>query len=325
MISLTRAGFLGALILSGYPNSPLCAAEGAGGTYLLGSKGSMAGFLPPPGTYVQVSDYYYSGKTNGTLEFSGVTLAGGISADAFYKLPTILWVTPVTVLGGNLAFSATTPIGSKDVGAGVSLDAGGVVISTNLQDDDLAFGDPVLGAMIGWHATNWHWNAGVLYNAPVGFWQRGNLSNIGFNRSSLDVTAAATWLDPKFGLEISSAAGFTFNFENPTTNYKSGTEFHLEWAIIQNFSKSFGVGLVGYHYQQITGDSGAGAALGDFKGRVTGVGPAVNYNFALGQIPVSTSIRYMKEFDVENRLRGDAGLFTLTMPLSVTPLPTPMK
>jgi len=41
------------------------------------------------------------------------------------------------------------------------------------------------------------------------------------------------------------------------------------------------VGLVGYFYQQITGDSGSGAMLGDFKSRVVGIGPQAGYFFEL--------------------------------------------
>jgi hypothetical protein len=313
---------LAALLLvgsTGLAANSVQSAEGATGTYLLGYKGSMAGYLPPPGVYVQDTNYLYSGQTNTTLRFAGLTIAGGVNADAFYKLPTLLWVVPQRIFGGNFALSATAPIGWKDVRAGISLTGpGGTTISSNLEDDDTAFGDPVLGATLGWHNGNWHWNVSALYNAPIGFWQKGNLSNIGFHRSSIDTTAALTWLDPAKGFEVSAAAGFTFNFENPATSYKTGTEFHLEWAVVQNLSKAFGVGFVGYHYQQVTGDSGAGAQLGSFKGQVTALGPAINYTFQLGQIPVATSLKYLKEFNVKNRLEGDVGMFTLTVPLSVT-------
>ena len=131
----------------------LRAAEGAVGFYLLGSKGSMAGVVPPPGTYVQNIKYYYSGNTSGTLDAFGLTIGGGVQADAFYDLPVGLWVAPKEVLGGNLAFTLITPIGWKDVSAGLDLSGpGGTVVSTGLQSDDLAFGDPVPGALLGWHA-----------------------------------------------------------------------------------------------------------------------------------------------------------------------------
>ena len=69
----------------------------------------------------------------------------------------------------------------------------------------------------------------------------------------------------------------------------------------------------------MAGDSGSGARLGDFKGRTFAIGPVVNWNFLLGQIPVSTSFKYFRELDVKNRLEGDAGFVSLTMPLSAGP------
>ena len=57
-----------------------------------------------------------------------------------------------------------------------------------------------------------------------------------------DTTGAVTWLDAKMGLELSSAVGFTFNGENPDTDYTTGTEFHVEWALVQHFSKTFSLG-----------------------------------------------------------------------------------
>jgi hypothetical protein len=81
-------------------------------------------------------------------------------------------------------------------------------------------------------------------------------------------------------------------------------------------SKSFALGLVCYHYRQVTADSGAGAILGPFEGRVSALGPAINYAFNLGQIPISTNLEWMKEFDAVNRLEGNAAFLSVTMPLS---------
>jgi hypothetical protein len=50
---------------------------------------------------------------------------------------------------------------------------------------------------------------------------------------------------------------------------------------------------------------------------VTALGALLSYNFALGKIPVSTQWIYFHEFDVENRIEGDAGLLTISMPLLV--------
>ena len=71
--------------------------------------------------------------------------------------------------------------------------------------------------------------------------------------------------------------------------------FHHVFHLL-HFSQKFAVGVAGFHYQQVTGDSGAGATLGAFKGRVTALGPVMTYNFNLGKIPVSTQLTWMHDF-----------------------------
>ena len=297
--------------------SAALAAEGGTGWYLLGSKTELSGYLPPPGVYAQSLNYYYTGSANVDLSVAGLTLSGGVDADAFYSLPTALWVLDQPILGGHLALSATAPIGWKDVRAGASLTGpGGAAIGTDIGDEDVNFGDPVLGATLGWHEGKFNWTLGALVNVPIGYWEKGNLSNIGFNHWGIDTTVAMTWLDPELGAEISTSAGLTFNFENPDTNYTSGTELHAEFAITKFVSPQFSFGLVGYYYDQITGDSGAGAKLGDFKGHVVGIGPAVNYTFMAGETPIATNLRYFHEFDVENRLSGEAFFLVVTVPVT---------
>jgi hypothetical protein len=80
-------------------------------------------------------------------------------------------------------------------------------------------------------------------------------------------------------------------------------------------SQQFAFGVTGYYYQQLTGDSGAGAVLGDFKGRVTAVGPIVTYDFKIRDISVSSNFRWMHEFNVERRLEADVIFATFAVPL----------
>jgi hypothetical protein len=319
-----------ASILSG---GKALAAEDGKGFYLLGSTTSLAGIVPPPGMYGVSYKYFYSGSASGGAAISealgqigNVTLQADVDVDAdvFIDVLTPLWVLPTTVFGGNLAVGALVPIGWQDIDVDINALAtltlaNGTVLTQGqrlrLGDDVTAFGDPVALAMLGWHQGNWHWKVAGMLNIPVGQYDKNDIANMGFNRWAFDANAAATWLDPTRGHEASVTAGFTFNGDNNDTNYKTGTEFHVEFALMQHFSKAFSAGLAGYHYQQVTGDSGAGATLGSFKGRVTALGPQINYNFQLGQLPVSTSLRYFHEFDTKNRLEGDAGYLVVTIPL----------
>ena len=318
------------------------AAENAAGIYLLGTKTTMAGFVPPPGTYFVDVNYFYAGDASGTAA-AGVALRRlgnltglppptltaeadiKLNGDAQVAMPTVLWVAPGKVLGGNVGFGAIIPVGRKAID--VDIDALATLPlprlnrtlqvgrQFNFDESTTDFGDPVANALIGWHEGNWHWNIGTLINIPIGPWSTQSDTNLSFNHWAVDTTGAVTWLDPKSGWELSSAAGFTFNWENPDTDYTTGTEFHVEWALLQHFSKKFALGVTGYYYQQVTADSGVGAKLGDFEGRVTALGGILTYDFALGKIPVSTQWSYFHEFDVENRLEGDAGVLTIVVPL----------
>jgi hypothetical protein len=42
------------------------------------------------------------------------------------------------------------------------------------------------------------------------------------------------------------------------------------------------IGAVGHAYQQLTGDTGDGAVLGDFESRIFGAGPQIGYSFPIG-------------------------------------------
>jgi hypothetical protein len=327
-----------------FPAESVFAAEDAKSVYLLGATASMAGMTPPPGTYVSSFKYIYSGDATGsaalsrTLHQADITLPSEatlqVNADirvravAALDVFSALWVAPEKVLGGNFGVGALLPVGYQSVDADINARAAltfpnGFTLANGktfgISDNTFAVGDPLATAFIGWASGNWHWKLTGLVNIPIGAYSKTELVSMGFNRWAGDLTGALTWLDPTSGVEVSLAPGVTFNGENPDTNYKTGTEFHLEGAAMQHLSKAFAVGLAGYYYKQITGDSGAGAVLGPFKGEVAAIGPNLTYNFQVGAVPVLTSVRWLHEFDATNRLEGDAGFLTVTIPLGGAP------
>ena len=46
-----------------------------------------------------------------------------------------------------------------------------------------------------------------------------------------------TYLDPKSGNEFSVALGFTYNFENPHTDYQNGVDMRLDWGASKFLTK----------------------------------------------------------------------------------------
>ena len=320
-------------LITTIPSPPARAAEDAKGFYLLGSLASGAAIVPPPGTYLVNYKYYYGGDASADPARSVVANDLGrfeldvdvdVRADIFLEVPSVFWVAPRKLLNGRYGFALLTPVGYQDISADVSALASLTLqdgrsfqrgATFGINDDTFSFGDPLILSFIGWDRGNWHWRLASLTNIPIGAYDDENVANMGFNRWGTDIHGGFTWLDPNIGFEVSATAGFTFNGRNPDTDYKTGTEFHVEYALMKHFSKAFSAGLVGFHYQQITGDSGDGAELGDFKGRATALGPSLNFNTQIRSIPVSTSLRWYHEVDTKNRLEGDSVYLQTTMPL----------
>lgn len=301
------------------PVQPVNAAEGGSGFYLLGQRGQGAAPVLPEGVFFSMPTYFLSGDVSGSqpLEAGGFSTLG-LDADVLVAMPTTLWMTPVNFLGGGLGLSATLVYGKADLSAdiGISIpEIGDFGVTTS--DDRWAMGDPVLSAFLGWNGENYAYTLTTSVNVPVGDYDLGRLSNVAINYWALDVTASGTWMFPESKIELSAATGFTFNDENDDTDYETGTEFHLEAAAHYQFSPTFSAGLNGYYYNQVSGDSGKGATLGDLKGEVTGIGPGLSGTFMLGPAPVSVSFRYYHEFNAKNRLEGDSAWLTFTLPLWV--------
>lgn len=315
-----RAGFvLGAMVSCGLAGQDAVAAENGAGFYLLGGRGPMAGYLASPGVYFESDTYVY----DASLDAKKLLPAGGrIVADVRSQVRADFlsgtWVTPWQFLGGHLAVGATMPVGYVRVSAGVEYDAPATrqIINQALRDSATIVGDPVVSAMLGWHSGKFHWTTGVMVNMPVGDYRDGELANLAFHRWASDLSGALTWFDPDTGIDLSTAVGMTFNGTNNATDYRTGTEFHVEWAASKALTSALSAGVIGYHYQQLTGDSGAGATLGAFKGRVTALGGTIAYNFEAGTTPVTARIKVLREFEAENRTCGTVGLLTVALPLT---------
>ena len=108
----------------------------------------------------------------------------------------------------------------------------------------------------------------------------------------------------KTGTELSIVPGIMANAQNTATNYTTGTEFHMDWMVNQFLAPTFAVGVQGYVYRQITGDSGSGARLGSFKGEGNGIGGALMWVPVIGKTPVKMVAKVMHEFGVKRRFKG---------------------
>jgi len=297
------------------------ASESGVSFYLLGTGGPGAAVLPPiEGVFLSNTAYYYHGSTDADRQFPiGGAVVAGVKASIAADFATVLWVPSTDFLGGTVGLGGAVALGQPwvDVSA-VLVGPRGRQFNLSRKDTDFIFGDPILLAMIGWKRGNTHFELSNMLNVPIGEYREGGLANLAFHRWANDISAAVSWHDPKSGWDVSAKSGFTLNGENHATDYDTGTEWHLEAAIEKQLTPAWSLGVQGYHFAQVTGDSGAGAVLGPFKGRVTAAGATAAYNFKImGKIPATLRLHGLKEFDARNRMEGHSIFLDFTMPLHV--------
>jgi hypothetical protein len=226
--------------------------------------------------------------------------------DLVFLAPTYTFATPV--LGGQMAIGVTSIFGRLDTSINGTLTAAAGPITVTrmgaIQDTLTSVGDLYPMATLKWNSGVNNWMTYLTGDVPVGDYQSGRLSNIGIGHGAIDGGGGYTYLNPLTGHEFSAVAGFTYNFKNPDTQYRSGVDFHVDWGASKFLSKQVFIGLVGYAYQQITDDSGQLPILGGFRSRVVGMGPQVGYIFPIGNMQGYLNLKGYGELDASNRPSG---------------------
>jgi len=293
------------------------AEEGGSGHYMPGGMASFVDALPgKPGLVVGNFFNAYDGSTNISrqLPFAGLVVAG-MDATAYSDTVLALYQTSLKLLGGSYTLGVAIPYVWLDVKGHVTTGGGTRKVSSSVN----GIGDITLYPfMLGWTALNGDlkYDARLGIYAPTGSYKKGRLANVGKNYWTFEPAVTFSYISSKIGLELSAYAGVDFNTENHETDYRSGTQFHLDLTVAEHlplFSGLIGVGANGFYYSQITGDSGSGARLGDFRGRTLGIGPVLSYATKIWKKDLVAEVKWLPEMDVEKRLKGDIVWFKLGM------------
>jgi hypothetical protein len=280
------------------------ASESGVSTYKTGLLDMFAGYLPRPGTGVSKT-YFVYGDSSGDV----VTADGKIEINArvhsYIVVEELFYGTKLSLLGSNWA------LGVVELGGVLSGNSkvGPTAIAARRWQTSTVGGlcDIILVPIaLHWNFGQFHLMSAASGYAPTGAYDKQRMLNLGKNRWALESDAGLTWMNEKGGEEVSLFVGYTTNLKNPATHYRSGDEFHTDFAVVEHLRTGLTLGIAGYAFQQVTGDSGSGAILGPFKGRVLALGPLVDESFRIGEIPFDLAMKYELEFEAQNRGTGDS-------------------
>ena len=320
-----RRGFLrwcfGAVAALLASSTQFAYADEAGVSFWLpGQVGSLAAVPATPGWSLGTLYYHASIAASGSVAASreieigrllasvNVSLNANLNAhgEQLFLTPTYTFATPV--LGGQLAIGIQGLFSRADASISGTLTAQLASIAATrmgtISDSLTSVGDLSPFMTLKWRNGVHNWMTYVTGGIPVGDYDPARLSNIGNGHGAIDSGAGYTYFNSVTGHEFSGVAGFTYNLENPLTQYRSGVDFHFDWGASKYLSKQFFVGLVGYVYQQVTPDSGQHPILGSFESRVIGIGPQIGYIFPIGKMQGYLNLRGYGDFDAANRPSG---------------------
>jgi hypothetical protein len=290
------------------------ADEGGVPFWFSGQFASLAAVPAAPGWSLTVLPYYYSGSADTSKSFQkGETVGVGLKSSAPLLLLQPGYAFEEKLLGGQPYVGLGWGPGHNKTTLDVTLSPAGIAAS---RSDSVTGGTDLYPfASLAWNKGNDNWMAYLTGDIPVGAYNAERLANLGIGHAAIDAGGGYTYLNSTTGREFSAVLGFTYNWENPDTNYRNGVDSHLDWAASQFLSASWQVGIVGYVYQQLSADSGSGDRVGAFKSRVASIGPEVGYVFKFNGQPAYANLRGYYEFAAQNRVEGYAVFMTISLPL----------
>lgn len=273
------------------------AAENGGSSYPMGAENYMSGAMPPPGLYSQFFVGHY--EADSLRDNRGDKVPVDFRVRANSVAPRLIWVTEQRVLGGSLAFHALVPL--------VDLK---VTVNGQSQSKQ-GLGDIIFGPALGFHhSEKLHSILALDFIAPSGEYDGGDLANIGRNYWVIEPVLAVSYVDPN-GLNVDAKTMYDFNLRNDATDYRSGQELHVDYAVGWGFGNGWVVGVGGYMLYQTTDDRQHGDRIDDNKGRALAIGPSVKYTSHSGWF---LTAKWEQETEVRNRAEGNAYRMKLTIP-----------
>jgi len=290
----------------------LCAEEGGGGHYTPGATASFIDALPYEPGFAYVNQFlYYGGDFSGSARLPlGGSLVAGVEATSYADVNVLLYQSSLELFGGRYAAAAAIPLVRLDIDVSGSITGRrGSTLKRGASDRAEGLGDIYVAPfMLVWKSGDIKYDTRFGLYAPTGKYDEDDLSNLGKNYWTFEPSASVSYLGSKNGIEATAFVGVDLNTENRDTDYQTGEQVHLDLTLAQHFplGKGFaGIGANAFYYQQIAGDSGDGAVLGDFEGRTVGIGPVISYAAKIGGSDVVFEVKWLPELDTEKRLEGD--------------------
>jgi hypothetical protein len=336
---------LAALAVAALASAPDMARADEGGVsfWIPGFFGSLAATPQTPGFSFATIYYHTSVKAGPDVAFARQVSRGNITvpftgnvnidlrarADLAIAIPS--YVFTQKIFGAQASVTMLIPYGRNRVEVDGTITGAigpiGFTVGGSRTDSVTGFADLVPQFALKWNEGVHNYIAYITGNLTVGKYNQNSLANLGIGHNAIDAGGGYTYFNPQTGYEFSSVVGLTYNFENDHTQYKNGVDLHWDMGASRFVTKDWQIGLVGYLYQQLSCDSGAGDRVGCFKSRVAGIGPQIGHLFKISDgYQGYVNLKGYKEFAADHRPEGwNVWLTFAISPAAPEPAAPPMR
>jgi len=206
---------------------------------------------------------------------------------AIVSSTNFLYNTGEKVLGGYLALYSVVPL----VDLRIKTPAGNDSIS--------GVGDISVGVSNAYISKNWQIIPSLEIIMPTAQYDKNDIASIGYNRFIFEPYVMVNYLGDS-GFVVGTKTMLDYSTENHDTDYKSGKELHMDFAVGQKVGPcTFGV--AGYLYKQINDDKIGGHTVDNSKAQAIGIGPSLVYSYK----NIDFTFQYTKDYAVKNKGEGD--------------------
>jgi hypothetical protein len=321
--SFARLALVAALLGVGAP-----ARAGDAGHFVGGMMDTRDYFVPEPGFYGAVYNYFYTTDRYNDQSgdrLSSVTIGSGLSRSLTVDLnmyvlaPAFIWVSPWKVLGAKYGAYITPTFANAGLDASVNT---ATVIGGSASQSSFAPGDLFVQPLwLGWSLPHWDFSAGYGFYAPVGKYHTETMpfpgggltvpssSNIGLGYWTQQFQGAVAWYPwTNKSLAVTAALTYDYNSVQEGTGVKYGQNLWLTWGISQYLplkkdnSLLLEVGPAGYYEWQISDTTGSVFQNPDSRTTVSGIGGQIGLTYVPWNLILN--FRGFYEYNAEVRVQG---------------------
>jgi hypothetical protein len=281
---------------------------------------------PDPGNYFLLYNLYYSTDTlkdkNGnninSIPVGDATINLDVDVDSWVTVPTYVHVTEKKILGANYAFLVSQPFGNTSFQAALEFETILPGLGKKIDESSYGFGDTYVRPL--WLSWNFgQADVGCSYGLyiPIGKYDAGDADNVGLGMWTHEfMVNGVYYVDEQKGTALTMAGIYEIHHEKDDIDITPGSHFTLNYGVSQllpvNEQFLSEVGIAGFGQWQITKDRGSDATNKDVKDQAYGLGLQAGLVYLPwnGQL----TFKWMREFEVEDRFRGDFYTLTAALP-----------